>query len=64
MGRIRTMLTKRLTRELLSTHPEVFTEDFEKNKLLVNVYLSAASKKVRNVIAGYVTKQVKNKEVL
>ncbi len=56
MGRIKTTLTKRKTRELLQKHGEVFTTDFSQNKVLTSRYASVQSKKLRNIIAGYATR--------
>ena len=59
MGRIKTVLIKRKTRELLKMHGDKFTPDFEKNKEVVSKMISTQSKKLRNIIAGYVTRLVK-----
>ena len=56
MGRIKTMLVKRTTNQLLKEYPEVFTKDFTQNKELVSKHLDVKSKKIRNTIAGYVTR--------
>jgi len=61
MGRIKTKFIKRKTRELKDTHGEKFTTDFTKNKDITNQYTKIASKKMRNVIAGYMTR-LKKKE--
>jgi small subunit ribosomal protein S17e len=61
MGRIKTQLIKRVTNELMDRHGEEFTKDFEKNKELVVKFVSVPSKKIRNIIAGYVTRLVKEK---
>ena len=62
MGRIKTKLVKRKTNELIAKHPEVFKEDFEENKKLLARYADIPSKKMRNVIAGYLTRLMKTKE--
>lgn len=64
MGRIKTKLIKRITEELFSKHRDVFGTDFEKNKELVSKYTTVESKKLRNIIAGYVTRLVKTQDVL
>lgn len=56
MGRIKTKLIKRKTRELLKAHGEHFTADFDQNKTLTGKYALIRSKKMRNVVAGYVTR--------
>jgi len=62
MGRIKTKLTKRLTFELIKRHREQFSKDFEENKKAVGSLLINASKKIRNTVAGYVTRLMKNEE--
>ncbi len=62
MGRIKTALTKRVTNKLVKEHGEVFKKDFESNKQLVTKFADIPSKKLRNIIAGYVTRLVKTKE--
>jgi len=59
MGRIKTALTKRVTRELIKLHSNKFTDNFEENKKIVNTLISTPSKRLRNIIAGYVTKIIK-----
>ena len=60
MGRIKTMLIKRVTNELVNKHAGEFSDEFEKNKELVSGFASIPSKKLRNAIAGYVTRIIKN----
>ncbi len=56
MGRIKTTFIKRKTKELLATHGDKFSTDFSKNKELTNKYTTVIGKKMRNVIAGYMTR--------
>ncbi|HLC85911.1 MAG TPA: 30S ribosomal protein S17e [Candidatus Nanoarchaeia archaeon] len=62
MGRIRTTLVKRTGQKLLKINPERFTKDFEANKKAIIEAAEIPSKKLRNVIAGYITKLVKSNE--
>lgn len=62
MGRIKTKLTKRVSNKLVKKHRDEFKTDFESNKQLVSKFADIRSKKLRNIIAGYVTRLVKNKE--
>ena len=62
MGRIKTKLAKRLTHKLLEMYPEKFSKDLEVNKKSVGALLIGASKKIRNMIAGYVTRIMKRTE--
>lgn len=56
MGRIKTGLVKRLTRELMKAHGADFTTDFGKNKEVLNRISNMPSKKIRNIVAGYTTR--------
>ena len=61
MGRIKTALVKGIGHKLVKEHSNEFTPEFEKNKGLVNKYTNVASAKMRNVIAGYIARLVKQK---
>ncbi|HYD03321.1 MAG TPA: 30S ribosomal protein S17e [Alphaproteobacteria bacterium] len=56
MGRIKTMLIKRTTEELMEKHGEEFTTDFNDNKRILDGKAKISSKKMRNIIAGYATR--------
>jgi len=62
MGRIKTQFIKRTSTDLMSKHSEKFTKDFEHNKTAVSQLTDVQSKKVRNVIAGYISRLVRNKK--
>ncbi len=62
MGRIKTQFVKRTSVELLKKHPDKFSENFDDNKKNVSLYTDVSSKKVRNIIAGYITRLVKTKK--
>lgn len=55
MGKVRTKLVKRVARELIDKYPDLFTRDFNHNKLVVSKMISTSSKKLRNQVAGYIT---------
>jgi small subunit ribosomal protein S17e len=59
MGKVRIGLVKRTARKLLEMYPDLFTEDFEHNKKVVSQLIETTSKKLRNQIAGYVTRLVR-----
>ncbi|MEM2006389.1 MAG: 30S ribosomal protein S17e [Sulfolobales archaeon] len=59
MGKVYTSLIKRTARKLVELYPGEVSEDFEKNKEVVSRYLDVKSKKLRNQIAGYLTRLVK-----
>lgn len=56
MGRIKTKLIKRLTLELLDKHRDKLSNEFDANKKIVAELMAGASKKLRNVVAGYVAR--------
>ena len=62
MGRIKTTLVKRKSRELLKTHGDKFSADFEQNKQVTAQYVKVASKKLRNIVAGYMTRLKKQEQ--
>lgn len=59
MGKVYTSLIKRTARKLMELYPGEISEDFEKNKEVVSKYLDIKSKKLRNQVAGYLTRLVK-----
>jgi small subunit ribosomal protein S17e len=60
MGRIRTKLIKRLTREIIETHRDALKKDFTENKKILTQLTEMQSKKLRNVLAGSITKTIKH----
>ncbi len=54
MGRIKSKLVKKTTIEILEKSPELFNNSFEENKRVLGN--SMPSKKIRNQIAGYITR--------
>ena len=64
MGRIKTMLVKSIAKKLVKVHSAEFTPDFDKNKALVAKFTTVSSIKMRNVIAGYAARLVKQKTIL
>jgi small subunit ribosomal protein S17e len=64
MGKVRTVLIKKVSKELINKYPDVFTIDFEVNKKLLDKYLDVDSKHLRNRISGYIVNllKIKNRE--
>ena len=62
MGRIKTKLIKRNTYEILEANRDKFKESFDDNKKVLGTLAEIQSKKLRNAIAGYITRLVKTKE--
>ena len=63
MGRIKTQLIKRATEQLMTKHPDQLGEDFVSNKAFVDKFVSVHSTKLRNTIAGYVTRLIRMRKV-
>jgi len=62
MGRIKTKLVKGVTNKLVDLHRQDFKKNFEENKKLVSKFADISSNKIRNVIAGYVTRLMNTKK--
>ncbi|RLI75113.1 30S ribosomal protein S17e [Archaeoglobales archaeon] len=58
MGTVKPAYIKVIARELLKKYPDVFTSNFNENKKLVSQLTNIESKKVRNRVAGYITRKV------
>jgi len=58
LGNVRTEHVKRIAKELVQRFPGKFTINFENNKKLVEEFTNPSSTKLRNRIAGYVTRLV------
>ena len=56
MGKVKTDQVKRTGKELLQRFPDKFTTEFEENKRLVNILTKGTTTRVRNQIAGYITR--------
>ena len=57
MGRIRPTYIKRVSIELLNKYPQAFSKDFE-----VSTLTDVSSVKMRNRIAGYITRYLSHPE--
>lgn len=56
MGNVRTEQIKRTAKELIRRFPEKFSANFENNKHSVNALVRGGTPKVKNQIAGYITR--------
>ena len=63
MGSIRPSTIKRVARELVERFPDKFNGDFDHNKKMVAKLTDVQTKKLRNAVAGYVTRywKIKNR---
>lgn len=64
MGRIKTQMIKRLAFKMFNKHQNQLKENFDENKKVVETYMSRRNKKIRNTVAGYVTRLARNKELV
>ena len=55
--------TRRLAEMIMERHPEAFSADYEKNKAALNELALIPSKQLRNHIAGYISKLLKEDDV-
>ena len=58
MGRIKSIPVKRLGDDLIKNYPKKFSEDFEKNKQALDEIKKIKSKRVRNILAGYISTEM------
>ena len=52
-------MVKRTGHTLIDKHPDKFSKDFDKNKVAIADVAEVKTKKLRNIIAGYITKKMK-----
>ncbi|MBT3940621.1 30S ribosomal protein S17e [Candidatus Woesearchaeota archaeon] len=62
MGRIRTKQIKRLGHKFIELHKAKLAKTFPENKQRVQELSDVKTKKLRNMIAGYITKKMKTIE--
>jgi len=58
LGKVKTEHIKRLAKELLLRFPDKFSRDFDANKHEVAALTQGATTKVRNQVAGYITRTI------
>ncbi|MEM1581046.1 MAG: 30S ribosomal protein S17e [Candidatus Bathyarchaeia archaeon] len=58
MGNVRPEKVKRIARELIRRYPDKFTANFEENKKILSSIAYIPSIRLRNSIAGYITRLV------
>jgi small subunit ribosomal protein S17e len=59
MGRIKSVAVKNLGDEMIEAHGKKFTTSFDLNKKSLGEVKKIKSKRTRNVVAGYITTQMK-----
>jgi small subunit ribosomal protein S17e len=60
LGNVRTDQIKRTAKELMRRFPTKFTSNFDENKHTVTALTQGTTIKVRNQIAGYITRTLGN----
>jgi len=63
MGSIRPSTIKRVARELVDRYGDMLSGDFEHNKKMVSKLTDVQTKRLRNMLAGYVTRYWKVKKI-
>ena len=58
MGNVRTEQVKRVAKELIRRFPDKFSANFEDNKHVVGKLVQGTTRKIRNQIAGYITRTI------
>jgi len=58
VGKVKTEQIKRTGKELMTRFPNKFTSNFDENKKLVDTLTAGTTTRVRNKIAGYITRTV------
>ena len=59
MGRIKTRFVKTSADRIYDSGKDEFTDNFEKNKAIIEKYAQIPSKRMRNSINGYITRMKK-----
>lgn len=62
MGSVKSVSIKRLGNKLIMEHGKKFSTDFEKNKISIKEIKKIKSKKVSNILAGYITRKMRQIE--
>lgn len=63
MGRIKTDLIKSKTQDVMEIYGDQFTDNFGENKKILDKVTTIPSKKLRNILAGSITKRVKKTDL-
>ncbi len=55
MGRVKTSVIKNVATKAYEQCKDQYTDDYAKNKVIVDRILKVQSKRLRNIVVGYVT---------
>ncbi|MCW3995119.1 MAG: 30S ribosomal protein S17e [Candidatus Bathyarchaeota archaeon] len=58
LGKVKTEQIKHLGKELMARFPNKFTNNFDENKRLVDALTKGTTTRVRNQVAGYITRTI------
>jgi small subunit ribosomal protein S17e len=58
LGKVKTDQIKKTGKELMTRFPNKFTNNFEENKKLVDALTQGPTTRIRNQIAGYITRTI------
>jgi small subunit ribosomal protein S17e len=56
LGKVKTEMIKRLAKDLITRFPDKFSTSFDENKQTVSALTIGATTRVRNQVAGYITR--------
>lgn len=62
MGRIKNEEIKRLASELMEKSKDSFGDNFEHNKMALEQMNVTSSKRIRNKVAGYITRKIRQEK--
>jgi len=62
LGNVKPAYIKKLALQLVEKFPDKFTDDFEKNKILVEKLTTISTKNMRNRIAGYIARIMEDRK--
>lgn len=63
MGRILHGKFRRIAEEILKKYEEFFTVDYHRNRKILEEIADIPSKRLRNMIAGFITRKIKKMQV-
>jgi small subunit ribosomal protein S17e len=61
MGAVKPSYIKNFAKDLMKTYEGEFNQDFDQNKLKVSEYTDIKNKTIRNRVAGYITRVLRQK---
>lgn len=59
MGRILHSKFRRIAEQIFLKYSEFFSKDYNKNRKILEIIMDIPSKRLRNMLAGYITRKIK-----